>query len=223
MNQNPKILIGKFTSDGNAYNLNLGVTPDWIKVINTSASVTDVAVLEWFYGMGDAAEIQYDKFLAGTSAGDFMLKLSSGGLISAWNPGVVVGDRKSVTFDDTGGASEDLITCTAAAGHGLKNGEKVMFVASGGLPTNVNARTQYYVIDATATTFRISATKGGSAVDFGSDGTAPNYVFSTDNMDLGSDDAGKGVTLSGTFMDDNDVIYYIAFVADKYTDHGDVA
>lgn len=223
MNQNPKILIGKFTSDGNAYNLNLGVTPDYIKVMNMNAAVTEVAVLEWFYGMGDAAEVQYDRFLAGTSAGDFFLKMASGGLVSAWNPGAVVGDRKSVTFDDTGGASEDLITCTAAAGHGLKNNEKVMFIASGGLPTNVSALTQYYVIDATATTFRISLTKGGTAVDFGSDGTAPNYVFSTDNMDLGSDDAGKGVTIATGFMDDNDVVYYIAFVADRYTDHGDVA
>lgn len=223
MNQNPKILIGKFTSDGNAYNLNLGVTPDYIKIINTAAAVTEIAVLEWFYGMGDAMEVQYDKFLAGTSAGDFFLKKASGGLVSAWNPGAVVGDRKSVTFDDTGGASEDLITCTAAAGHGLKNGEKVMFVASGGLPTNVSALSQYYVIDATATTFRISATKGGTAFGFGSDGTAPNYVFSTDNMDLGSDDSGKGVTIAATFVDDGDVVYYIAFVADKYTDHGDVA
>ena len=215
---------GKFISDGNSYNLVLpGGVPDKFRVQNMDAAVTEIAVLEWIYGMGDAQEVQYDRFLAGTSAGDFFLKKASGGLVSAFAPGTIVGNRKSVTFDDTGGASEDLITCVDAAGHDLKNGEKVMFVASGGLPTNVSALSQYYVIDATATTFRISATKGGTAFGFGSDGTAPNYVISVDNMTLGGKGSGSGVTIDTAFMDDGDTIYWEAEYFDEYMDLGDVA
>ena len=215
---------GKFTSDGNSYNLVLpGGVPDKFRAQNMNAGVTEIAILEWIYGMGDDAEVQYDRFLAGTSAGDFFLKKASGGLISAFEPGTVVGDRKSVTFDDTGGASEDLITCVDAAGHGLSNNDKVMFVASGGLPTNVSALSQYYVIDATATTFRVSATKGGTALDFGSDGTAPNYVISISDMTLGGKGSGSGVTIDTAFMDDGDVIYWEAEYFDEYMDLGDVA
>lgn len=206
------IIVGKITSDGEDVNVNLGGVPDWFRVVNVNAAVTEIAVLEWFYGMGDAAEIQYDKFLAGTSAGDFFLKKASGGLIDIWQAAGVVGHRQSCTFDDTGGASEDLITCS---GHGFSNGDKVMFVASGGLPTNVSALVQYYVIDATATTFRISLTKGGTAVGFGSDGTPVNYVFSLTNMDLGLS-SGIGVTIDAAFSDSADVLYYIAMFADEY-------
>ena len=220
MSQYPTIVAGKFTADGNDYNLNLGDVPLYFKAMNMNAAVTEIAVLEWMYGMGDAAEIQYDRFVSGTDAGDFFLKKASGGLVSAWNPGAVVGDRKSCTFDDTGGAAADLITCS---GHGYKNAEKVMFVASGGLPTNVKDSVQYYVIDATPTTFRVSTTKGGTALDFGSDGTAPNYVFSVSNMVMGGGDvSGKGITLDSTFAADGDVVYFLAMFG-TYKDFGDVA
>jgi hypothetical protein len=219
-----KKYIGTFISDGNAYNLILpGGVPDKIKVMNMNAAVTEVAILEWIYGMGDAQEIQYDRFLAGTSAGDFFLKLGSAGYISAYEPGTIVGSRKSVTFDDTGGAAVDLITCTEAAGHGYKNGDRVMFKASGGLPTNVTELLQFYVIDAAALTFRVSLTKDGAAFDFGSDGTPPNYVFSISDLDLGGKGSGAGITISGSFMDDGDVIYFEAEYADEYIDLGDVA
>lgn len=206
------IIVGKVVSDGGDVNISLGGVPDYIKVINIDAAVTEIAVLEWFHGMGDDAEVQYDKFVAGTDAGDFFLKKASGGLIAAWEAEGVVGNRKSCTFDDTGGTAEDLITCS---GHGYSDGDKVMFIASGGLPTHVSALSQYYVIDATATTFRISATKGGTAVNFGSDGTPPNYVFSITDLDLGAS-SGVGITVDAAFTDDGDTLYYIAIMADEY-------
>lgn len=215
MNQ---IRTGHFEADGGAHNLVLGFVPRYLKVTNVTAADTEVWELEWYREMGAAQEIW--KYKLNNDGGDDIdspVKKASGGYLTAYDTSVV-GVRKSCTFDDTGGASADLITCT---GHGYSNGEKVKFVEDGGLPTNLNDRTAYYVIDAAASTFRISATKGGSAVDFGSDGTPSNYVFSLDN--LGEMAGGAGVTIAAAFMDDGDEIYYFAVAPDRDVDHGDIA
>ncbi len=49
-------------------------------------------------------------------------------------------------------------------GHGLSNGQTVNFASTGTLPTGITVGTTYYVIGATATTFQLSATSGGSAI-----------------------------------------------------------
>lgn len=216
-----KVDVGTFISDGNAYNLQLGYVPDYIKVINTTAADTEVYMLEYFYGMGDAKEI-WHYIQDNDGGGDVTTpaKNSSGGYISAYSS-VVVGDRKSVTFDYTGGASEDLITCTA--GHGFSDGERIRFVESGGLATGVSELTTYYVINSTPTTFQISTASGGTAAEMTSDGTAPNYAFSLDNMGAASEDSISGITISGSFMDDSDVIYFMAIKGDRYMNLGDVA
>ena len=59
------------------------------------------------------------------------------------------------------------------------------------------------------------------AVGLTTDGTAPNYVYSLDN--LVANEGGKGVTLSASFMDDGDEVYYVAIEADRDVDHGDCA
>jgi hypothetical protein len=144
---------------------------------------------------------------------------SSGGSVST-SARRELGEQKGVTFDFTGGASEDLITCTEAAGHGLSNGDQVRFVESGGLATGLSEVVTYYVINATATTFQVSLTKGGSAVEFTSDGTAPNFVKSlTDFVIVGGD----GFTLAAAFMDNGDEVWYHAYEADQVVDHGDQA
>ena len=217
----PMIQIGRLVSGGAAINLDLGGYPDYFKVVNENAAVTEVAVLEYIRGMGDGYEVQYDKFLAGTSAGDFFLKQSGSGYLDTWDSGVVVGEQMSVTFDDTGGAKEDLLT--VAAGHGLRVNDLVQFVESGGLPTNLDELTRYYVVDVpSSTTFRISATLGGSVVDLGSDGTPSNYVINCNAATLGSSSAGKGVTISASFSDDGDTLWYMAVMGAQYVDHGDV-
>lgn len=216
-----KIRTGHFESDGNAYNLMLGFAPSYFTMINANAAVGEVFKVEWFGDeMGDAQEIQHTVLADNGSTGNLSLDFVSSGGSCATYSAKVVGDRKSVTFDDTGGASEDLITATAAAGHGFSDGEKIKFVASGGLPTNLSATTHYYVIDATATTFRVALTKGGSAVDFGSDGTAPNYAYSLDNIVVVG---GEGVTIATGFVDDGDEVWFMAIEADKNEDLGDVA
>lgn len=76
--------------------------------------------------------------------------------------------------------STDTITTTF--NHGLTSGDQIEFVEDGGLPTGLLEDTTYYVINETATTFQVSLTEGGSAVDFTGNGTAPNYYRHTDGV-----------------------------------------
>jgi hypothetical protein len=59
-------------------------------------------------------------------------------------------------------ASPAVITCN---GHGLRNGDAVIFTTTGTLPTNLTALTQFFVINAAANTFQVSATLNGTAIN----------------------------------------------------------
>lgn len=66
------------------------------------------------------------------------------------------------TLPCTGSAATDVITCT---NHGMADGSRVRFASlSGG--SGLSMTTSYYVVNATATTFQVSLTSGGPAVNF---------------------------------------------------------
>lgn len=75
-------------------------------------------------------------------------------------------------------------TFTAIA-HGLSNGTRVLVVSDGQLPSGLNHMAAYFVIGATADTFQLSATSGGSAVDIGNQGTGAHQVISDGLTDWG--------------------------------------
>ncbi|MGE0289256.1 MAG: tail fiber protein [Bradyrhizobium sp.] len=50
-------------------------------------------------------------------------------------------------------------------GHGRKNGSKVRLFTTGALPTGLNVNTDYFVVNATANTFQLATTRGGSAIN----------------------------------------------------------
>ena len=76
----------------------------------------------------------------------------------------------TVTFD----ATNDVVQRTS---HGFSANDIIEFSNSGGaLPPEVTADTKYYVISPTADDFQISATEGGSAIDFSGTGTGTHYV-----------------------------------------------
>lgn len=217
MNQH---VIKYFTSGGAALNIDLGFVPDYVRVINTGAADTEVYMLEWFEALGDAKEL-WHYMIDNDGGGDVNtpVKKASGGYVSAYDTSHV-GERLSVTFDYTGGASEDLVTAVPAAGHNFVDGERIVFDASGGLAAGLAINTIYYVRDATATTFRLALTSGGSVVEMTSDGTAPNYARSIDNV--GPRGGGKGITIAAAFQDDGDVIYVDAYKADRVIAAGDL-
>ncbi len=67
----------------------------------------------------------------------------------------------AATYDETGGASEDLWTLSA---HGMDDGQRVQFSAVGTGASGYAADTDYYVVGSTANAFQLSATLGGAAI-----------------------------------------------------------
>lgn len=69
-------------------------------------------------------------------------------------------------------AATDILT---SSNHGLSDGQQIAFISEGTLPTGLDTLTAYYVISSTVSTFKVSLTYGGSAVDITSAGTGPHY------------------------------------------------
>jgi hypothetical protein len=81
-----------------------------------------------------------------------------------------IGTGVACTFDETGGAAEDIVLST---GHLLENGDKIVLKAgAGALPGGVNDYTVYYVVGKAADYFQVALTVGGSPVEFSGDGGA---------------------------------------------------
>ncbi|MFA6260390.1 MAG: phage head-tail connector protein [Bacteroidia bacterium] len=93
----------------------------------------------------------------------------------------------SLQINFTSGYSRTLtdpVLCTAVnlttnvftkAAHGLRNGDIVQFPDLGTV-TGISLETDYYIINKTTDTFKVSATLNGSAVDLtGADTTPPTY------------------------------------------------
>lgn len=105
----------------------------------------------------------------------------------------------TITADNT----NETITLAA---HGMADGTVVHFAnTGGGLPTGITAKTIYYVRDATANTFKITATRGGAALDITTNGTGTNSVYQTflapdsrGRVDIGLDGSANRITASST-------------------------
>lgn len=74
----------------------------------------------------------------------------------------------------TANAGTDVCT---AVGHQLSNGQALTVRnVGGGLPAGLAAATIYWVVNVTTDTFKLSATKGGSAIDITTTGTGTHYA-----------------------------------------------
>ncbi len=72
-------------------------------------------------------------------------------------------------------------TITTSGDHEFDNGAKVR-IAGATLPLGFVGDNDYYVISATSNTLQLSATSGGSAVDFTSPGGGPNYLHADQSL-----------------------------------------
>lgn len=88
----------------------------------------------------------------------------------------------TVTFDDTGGVAEDIVSWTA---HGLKTGDLFRFTTTGTKPTNLTTGAIYYVIEVNANAFQIASSYenalDGTEINFGSDGSGTHTGFGIHN------------------------------------------
>ena len=83
----------------------------------------------------------------------------------------------SVSATFTANASTEVCTSTA---HNLHNGDPVTVSSTTTLPAGLSAGVTYYVISATANTFQLSATPGGSAVNITDTGTGTHSFLVAD-------------------------------------------
>ena len=65
----------------------------------------------------------------------------------------------------------------SATNHGLNNGDMISLKTTGTLPSPLTVDTLYYVIDATSSTFNVSATPGGSPISVSWTGTGMHTMF----------------------------------------------
>lgn len=150
------------------------------------------------------------------NASDYMIE-------DMWQFDVDSTDVGDFSYDETGGAAEDLWTISSGT-HGLAVDDPVRFTAAGDNATNYAANTLYWVASVVSTTaVTLSATKGGSAIagstDSTSDWTMEKVVMSTRKFptgwfhvvtqapDYASDTTNRFVYLPRWYKDDETVYY----------------
>ena len=80
-------------------------------------------------------------------------------------------------------ATSDIIT---SAAHGLVNGDIVTVASSTTLPAGLSADTEYFVIEKTTDTFKLSLTSGGSAIDITDTGTGTHTWYRNESPEIES-------------------------------------
>lgn len=168
------------------------VTPPRIEV--PTLEITDAEAPYWFYAEVDPAtagpmvDIANDNGVWITNfAGEIVGEAAD---VGKWHYLQVTAKRKAGTTDAIGAqtlriVSRPVIACVAnttterftCAGHGLQAGQAVTFVATS-LPAGISAATDFFVISAglSESEFAVSATRGGSAVNLTTAGTAVKFL-----------------------------------------------
>lgn len=119
------------------------------------------------YSSGGAASPSAVPFFT-TTAGSAFVE------VTLQDHGLAVGE--TINFPISTTLQSSVVTITIATpgvvtwfygAHGMSGGESIVFTTTGALPTGITAGTTYYVLAAsiTSTTFRISDTPGGTAID----------------------------------------------------------
>jgi surface protein len=144
--------------------------PSWLPMPNTTSAQEQVDILVAVY-----PESSYFAYSSNNSAGTFTVDWGDGSAPQSFTTGVLANylyDYNAAGLAGTNGP----VTFTFATqtvnrtAHGYTNGMKISF-ASIVTTTGIVQLQTYYVINATADTFQVSATSGGSAIPFSNNGT----------------------------------------------------
>jgi len=115
-------------------------------------------------------------------------------------PGRVLVGKKSATSWGTAtisNASPWVVTKTA---HGLANGNQIYFTTTGWLPTGLTTSTKYFVKNATANTFEVSATLWGASINTSSAWSGTHTLYSANFDTVGQTGWEVNHTLSESEM-----------------------
>lgn len=98
--------------------------------------------------------------------------IGAGGMLNIADAGIKHRLGRITIF--TVNAGTDVCTMV---GHGLSDTNTVTLASTGTLPAGLAADTQYFIRDATADTFKLAATSGGTAIDITDTGTGVHTVL----------------------------------------------
>lgn len=192
---------------------------DGIDAIRARGNVLLRTIYNWL-----RIDLNTDKAVYKTDVALELMKRSTSSLIKLVSNGIVEFHSALQTF--TADASTDVITC---ASHGFNDGDQVRVESAGTLPAGLSDTTLYYVISSTASTFKVSTTKGGSQVDITDAGTGTFYVTGlqdikakdgtfTGDVDIQGSTTAKDLTADGNFTVDSASALTATFTADTVGD-----
>jgi hypothetical protein len=133
-------------------------------------------------------------------------------------------DATAFTTEDTAltvtaNATTDVLTVTA--GHTWVTDATVEFGSTDTLPAPLAVDTLYYVRDATSTTFKVAATRGGAAINLTDTGTGTHTVFGSTGVSVrwrASDDPNA---MPATWQTDQTLVPDLEWVEAEVTLEGD--
>lgn len=96
---------------------------------------------------------------------------------------VPVGQSPSNSQGTVTMSTDDTVTKT---NHKLANGQRVYFSTTGALLSGITAGVEYYVVSATANTFKLSTTFGGSAIDLTGTQSGTHTLYLADFNTIGA-------------------------------------
>lgn len=131
-------------------------------------------------------------YIINATASEFQLSATSGGAA------IDLTANNSVTVDSTDAAVVVVADDKIVTANTFTDGDKVTYDVGGGTAIGgLTDATEYFIVNATATEFQVSATSGGAAIDLTAVGTGTSHVF---RLDIGNDhniivDHGEGHNL----------------------------
>lgn len=109
---------------------------------------------------------------------------AGGQTLTHWSVGTLTSGAGKILYSGPIGSNKGVFTALASTdiisspGYTPTNGDQVSLEATVGatLPVGVTAGTVYFVVSASGTTFKVSATSGGSAIDLTADGEGLLFI-----------------------------------------------
>lgn len=89
-----------------------------------------------------------------------------------------------VRLTDTFTAVSATDICTSTSAHGLRDGDIIVLSTTGTLPAGLSIATRYFARDTTTTTFKLAATRDGTAIDITDTGTGTHTWYGR-RIDIG--------------------------------------
>jgi hypothetical protein len=136
------------------------------------------------YGVGakpiiDASQVQTDSWTQYSGGTIYYATNTMASIIK-----LLTVDGVRYRLSDTCTISNASPAVVTRANNYFRDGDIVRFVTNGALPTGLDTNTNYYVVSRTTTTFRVSLTAGGEAINTSDDGSGTHWALKAGSFAL---------------------------------------